>query len=104
MSPRPAAPQAGRLPLQLPAEIREAALAHTPRAIEVLAEVMNDVKTPPATRVMAADKIMDRALGKAPQQVDVKSEKRDLLEYTTLTLSLLRISVACRVAVSKARP
>jgi hypothetical protein len=71
---------------KLPAEIREAALAHTPRAIEVLAEVMNDTKTPPATRVMAADKIMDRALGKAPQQVDVKGEKRDLLEYSIADL------------------
>ena len=71
---------------KLPAEIREAALAHTPAAIETLAKIMQDERVPPGVRVTAADKIMDRALGKAPQQVDVKSEKRDLLEYSIADL------------------
>jgi hypothetical protein len=71
---------------KLPAEIREAALAHTPAAIETLARIMQDERVPPGVRVTAADKIMDRALGKAPQQVDVKGEKRDLLEYSIADL------------------
>jgi hypothetical protein len=48
---------------KLPAEIREAALALTPEAIETLGKIMRDERTPPATRVIAADKILDRALG-----------------------------------------
>jgi hypothetical protein len=71
---------------KLPAEIREAALAHTPAAIETLARIMQDERVPPGVRVQAADKIMDRALGKAPQQVEVKGEKRDLLEYSIADL------------------
>jgi hypothetical protein len=70
----------------VPAEIREAALALTPEAIETLGKIMRDERTPPATRVMAADKILDRALGKAPQAVEVKGEKRDLLEYSIADL------------------
>jgi hypothetical protein len=86
---KPAKPGEVRNPLgrpKLPAEIREAALAHTPAAIETLAQIMQDPKVPPGVRVTAADKIMDRALGKAPQQVDVKGEKRDLLEYSIADL------------------
>ena len=41
-------------------------MALTPDAIRTLGEIMLDEKTP-ATRVMAADKILDRALGRAPQ-------------------------------------
>jgi hypothetical protein len=47
---------------------------------------MRDPKAPPATRVTAADKILDRALGRPAQTVDVKSEKRDLLEYSIADL------------------
>ena len=47
---------------------------------------MNDPKAPPATRVTAADKILDRALGRPAQQVEVKGEKRDLLEYSIADL------------------
>src|SRR5829696_8138365 len=47
---------------------------------------MRDPNAPPATRVTAADKILDRALGKAPQAVEVKGEKRGLLEYSIADL------------------
>jgi hypothetical protein len=33
-------------------------------AIEVLGEIMEDKSAPPATRVMAADKILDRELAR----------------------------------------
>jgi hypothetical protein len=41
----------------------------------LIGEIMRDPKAPPATRV-TADKILDRALGRPAQTVDVKSEKR----------------------------
>jgi hypothetical protein len=63
-----------------------AALALTPEAIRTLGEIMRDPKAPPATRVTAADKILDRALGRPAQTVDVKSENRDLLEYSIADL------------------
>jgi hypothetical protein len=55
-------------------------------AIEVLGEIMEDKSAPPATRVMAADKILDRALGKAHQPVDVTTTKHDALEYSIADL------------------
>ena len=72
--------------LKVPAEVREAAMALTPDAIRLLGEIMNDPKAPPATRVTAADKILDRALGRSAQSVEVKGEKRDLLEYSIADL------------------
>ena len=71
---------------KVPAEVREAAMALTPDAIRVLGEIMRDPKAPPATRVTAADKILDRALGRPAQSVEVKGEKRDLLEYSIADL------------------
>jgi len=47
--------------------VTELARAHGPRAIEVLAEVMNDPKATATARAMAADRILDRAYGKPPQ-------------------------------------
>ena len=40
---------------------------HGPRAIEVLAELMNDEKASASARAMAADRILDRAYGRPPQ-------------------------------------
>src|SRR5918995_1644717 len=71
---------------KVPAEVREAAMALTADAIRTLGEIMRDPKAPPATRVTAADKILDRALGRPAQTMDVKSEKRDLLEYSIADL------------------
>lgn len=42
-----------------------------PRAVEVLKEVMDDQRTPPATRVTAAKDLLDRAGHGAVQQVQV---------------------------------
>src|SRR5215467_2694968 len=49
--------------------VTELARAHGPRAIEVLAEVMNDPKATATARAMAADRILDRAYGRAPQAI-----------------------------------
>jgi hypothetical protein len=69
-----------------PAAVREAALALTPAAIRVLGEIMQDKKAPPATRVTAADKILDRALGRPAQTVDVHTTKHDALAYSIAEL------------------
>jgi hypothetical protein len=70
----------------VPVEAREAALALTPAAIRVLGEIMQDKKAPPATRVTAADKILDRALGRPAQTVDVHTTKHDALAYSIAEL------------------
>jgi hypothetical protein len=46
--------------------VTELARAHGPRAIAVLAELMNDEKATASARAMAADRILDRAYGKPP--------------------------------------
>jgi hypothetical protein len=48
-------------------DVRELAQMHTPAAIAVLAQVMNDDQSPPAARVMAANALLDRGHGKAQQ-------------------------------------
>jgi len=88
---------------KVPAEVREAAMALTPDAIRVLGEIMNDPKAPPATRVTAADKILDRALGRPAQSVEVKGEKRTFLSTALLTWSRLPASAAWKVARLRVR-
>lgn len=43
-------------------------------AVEVLAQIMSDPEAPPAARVAAADKLLDRAIGKSKQEVEVSTE------------------------------
>jgi hypothetical protein len=50
---------------------------------------MRDPSAPPATRVTAADKILDRALGRPAQQLDV-TQRREALDYSLA--DLLRIA------------
>jgi hypothetical protein len=52
---------------KLDQSITELARAHGPRAIQVLAELMNDPKATASARAMAADRILDRAYGRPPQ-------------------------------------
>jgi hypothetical protein len=51
------------------ADIRELAQAHTPAAIKTLVEVMTDNQAPHSARVMAANALLDRGHGKAPQAI-----------------------------------
>jgi hypothetical protein len=52
-------------------EFAKYALQYAYKALDVLVEVAEDVEAPAAARVSAAAKILDRALGKAPEHVDV---------------------------------
>jgi hypothetical protein len=47
--------------------VTELAREHGPRAIQVLAELMNNPKATASARAMAADRILDRAYGRPPQ-------------------------------------
>jgi hypothetical protein len=49
------------------AKMHAAAQAHWPDAIRILAEIMNDGKARLDFRILAADKLLDRAFGKANQ-------------------------------------
>jgi hypothetical protein len=60
-------------------------MALTPEAIKTLGDIMRDPSTPPATRVTAADKILDRALGRPAQQVDV-TQRKEALDYSLADL------------------
>jgi hypothetical protein len=52
-----------------PTEIRSLARAHTERAIQVLAGIMDQEKCPPAARVAAAEAILNRGWGKPTQPI-----------------------------------
>jgi len=52
------------------ATIRELAKAHTDTAISTLAEIMNNPKVKPSTRVQAACSLLDRGWGKPHQYVE----------------------------------
>jgi hypothetical protein len=71
---------------KIPAEVREAAMALTPKAIETLGKIMEDERVPPGVRVTACERILDRALGKPAQTVDVTTRKDDALDYSIADL------------------
>jgi hypothetical protein len=51
-------------------EIRSLARSHTRTALNVLVGVMRSNEATPAARVAAANAILDRGWGKAPQAID----------------------------------
>ena len=50
----------------------------TSEAVETLAEVMRDKQAPAAARVAAADKILNRGWGQAPQTISITEEPNAL--------------------------
>lgn len=56
------------------AEVRALAQGQTEEAINTLTAIMRDMKGPPAARVAAANAILDRGHGKAPQHLNVTGE------------------------------
>jgi hypothetical protein len=61
----------------------EKALRHAERAIEVLAEIMEHGESE-AARISAAEKILDRALGKAPQHIDTAALRHTEIVYRSV--------------------
>jgi hypothetical protein len=77
--------------------ITELARAHCPRAIEVLAELMNNPKATASARAMAAEKLLDRGYGKPPQlNTPIAGEFRRAADMTDA--ELLDIIAGARAA------
>ena len=81
---------------RIPESVREAARAHTAVAIATLAEVMNDKQQTGAARVAAADKILDRGWGKAPQHIAADYSSVENLTDAELDAELEAALVALR--------
>jgi predicted phage-related endonuclease len=61
-------------------EVKELARQHTEAAISTLAKIMKDGKAPPNARVSAAEALLSRGYGRAPQTVDV-NVRRSIGEF-----------------------
>lgn len=72
-------------------KISEIAREHTEEAIETLVEVMRDRQSPAAARVAAADKILNRGWGQAPQTIAVTDDRepRDMSSLTNKQLEAI---------------
>jgi hypothetical protein len=55
-------------------EVAAEAEKHAGLAIATLAEVCADTEAPPASRISAASELLDRAFGRAPQSIKMKTE------------------------------
>ena len=58
-------------------DVQELARQQSPLAIETLAEIMSNEKTPPAARVAAANVLLDRGYGKPTQPISKTLAKVD---------------------------
>ena len=61
----------------------EIAFAHAESMIAILVSIAKDETQPGSVRVMAADKVMDRAVGRAPQFVDITAKRHTEIVYHT---------------------
>lgn len=70
------------------AELRALAQGFGPEAVETLVAIMRNGETPPAARVSAAEKLLDRGFGKPVQQVT--GEGGQPLFAGPITINLVR--------------
>lgn len=59
----------------------ELAQRHDDSAIGVLVEIMNDVASNPASRVAAAQALLDRGYGKSPQSVVLSGDPDNPVQH-----------------------
>lgn len=64
--------------------LTDLAREHTEEAVQTLAKIMRDAKAPAAARVAAADKILNRGWGQAPQTITL-SEVPTPPDLSTMT-------------------
>lgn len=71
-----------------PLEIKSLARAHTESALNVLAGIMNEPEAQASARVSAAQALLDRGWGKAPQVIagDQENPVRVVLEAAGVSL------------------
>lgn len=69
--------------------IVDEAQKHAEKAIKSLVRVLDDDEAPAAAKVSAANSILDRAYGKAPQAIDLKAEVSFSDAFETFIRSLM---------------
>lgn len=71
--------------------LAELAREHTEEAVEAMVSIMRDKTAPAAARVAAADKILNRGWGQAPQTIALQDDRkpRDLSGMTDEQLEAL---------------
>lgn len=74
---RPGAGRKAGTPNKSTRELKELAGEYTERAVKTLVEVMEDPDAPPAARVAAADKILDRGHGRPAVTIEANIGKLD---------------------------
>ena len=62
-------------------DFAETALSHAYRMLNILVSLAEDVKQPGGVRMMAADKVIDRAMGRAPQHLDISAKRHTDIVY-----------------------
>lgn len=83
----------GRPARSIYGDVATLAREYTTDAVTTLAEIMGDVGAPPSARVAAANSILDRGYGKAPQRVELIEPdklKSDELESVVRDIIMLR--------------
>ena len=77
--------------------VRELARQRTEKAVETLATIMEDAKAPAAARVTAAQALLDRGWGRAPQTLNVGSPSEDIKNLTDEELDAQIAEVEARL-------
>lgn len=78
--------------------VRDVARQHSTRAVEVLAEILNDADVAPACRIAAASELLNRAWGKSLQSHVVAALDADPTNPQTLSTATLEAMIAGFVA------
>jgi hypothetical protein len=79
----PRAPRTGRAPPKNAYDFAEYVLQHSFEALDVLVDVMNNSESD-AARVSAAEKILERSVGKAPEHIDATAIKHTEIVYRSV--------------------
>lgn len=69
-------------------DIAELARIHAPGAITALVEIIGDRTAPASSRVMAANALLDRGFGRAPQSLEMKHTVTMADEFEAFVLRL----------------
>ncbi len=79
------------------AEVRELARLHTPEAVATLVEIMQDKDAPPASRVSAANSLLDRGFGRPQQALSIGGDVDEpiVISASSEALFALMLSKGC---------
>ena len=75
-------------------DFAEIAYQHAEDMITILVSIAKDETQPGSVRVMAADKVIDRAVGKAPAHIDISAKHHTAIVYKSAEELREKIRVA----------